>query len=385
MIQSILDTDLYKLTMGQAILELFPEAQAEYTFINRGTERFNEKFLTQLKSEICNLSRLSLTEGELDWLRFNCSYLKPWYLEYLRSYWFDSSEVEVELTADKNLQLTIRGLWHRTVYWEVPLLALISELYYRIIDTNWTFNKVEYLWQLSRKMSIIGSNKVSDFGTRRRRSFEAQDLVVSKLSLYPNFVGTSNVFLAYYYNTKPMGTVAHEWTMAMSVLEGLRNANYYALENWARVYKADLGTALSDTYGMEAFLRNFNLRLAKLYDGVRHDSGSSFLFIDKMVKHYMSLGINPKSKYLIFSDNLTAEKCILIEEHCQGKIQYSFGIGTNLTNDFLGSKALNIVIKMSKMNGIPVVKLSDEPGKECGDREALRVAKWVFFNTPLDS
>lgn len=383
-----LDNDLYKFTMQQAVLELFPDATAEYTFINRGTHKFTEKFLEELIIKISYMPILHLTKGEKNWFSRTCKYLKPNYFEYLQNYRFDPSDLSINLSKDNTLNLKICGPWYKTILWEVPLLALISETYFETIDKDWVKDYAKYKEIIKEKFRLLDSAGcyVSDFGTRRRRNFKTQNITVGEGRNFSCFSGTSNVHLSRVYDLVPKGTMAHEWIMAMSILEGLRNANYYALQNWVRVFNANLGIALTDTYGLNAFLNNFGLRLAKLYDGVRHDSGDPFEFVDKIVGHYEDLRINSMSKIAFFSDNLSPEKAIEINEYCKGKIGASFGIGTNLTNDFsfCGSPALNMVIKMSKLNGVSVVKLSDESRKECGDKDAIRVARWTFYNKSLD-
>lgn len=390
-INSLLDSDLYKFSMQQAVLELFPEAKVNYRFTNRGKQRFNQEFLEALKEEIKNMSSLALTKLEKNWFKNTCPYFKSWYFEYLENYLFNPDEVIVGLTEDNNLTIDIKGLWHSTILWEVPLMALISELYFRIVDKSWSPNgdwgMQEQVKKAYLKGQILEQNGCyfSEFGTRRRRGFFVQNAVVSQLMKSKTFSGTSNVFLAMINGLKPIGTMAHEWIMANSVLEGLRNANYFGLQNWVRVYNSDLGIALPDTYGVDAFLRNFNKRLAKLYDGVRHDSGDAYVFTDKIVAHYKKCGIDPMSKVIIFSDGLDVDEAIKIANYCKGKIKCAFGIGTTFTNDFDGSPALNMVIKLYSINSVPVVKLSDNPGKATGDKDALRVAKYIFFNTPLDA
>jgi len=392
---TLLDNDLYKFTMQQAILELFSDAQAEYTFINRGNHTFNENFTTLLRSNIEYLSQESVSPTNLGLFAEKCPYLKPWYLEFLKSHRPDPKEVSCSLDEEGKLQVVVKGPWYRTVLWEVPLLAIISMLYYHLIDTNWpTLGSLRsrnwglYYDKARQKFGKLNYYQcsTSDFGTRRRRCYAAQDAVVAagKEYLGQHFMGTSNVHFALKYDVPVRGTMAHEWIMAMSVLEGLRNANYYALQNWVRVYNANLGTALSDTYGIDAFLRNFNLRLSKLYDGTRQDSGDPQAYVDKLVNHYRNLGIDPLSKYILFSDNLNVDKAIDLTRYCYGKIKCAFGIGTHLTNDFENSPALNIVMKLNKLNGIPVTKLGADALKECGDKDALRVVKWIIQNQPLD-
>ena len=272
-------------------------------------------------------------------------------------------------------------------------MAIISELYFYMVDCNFELqnpynNELKDQYNLASdkadKLFKAGCN-FADFGTRRRRSFMIQDTVMQAFTDCHDdkFTGTSNVYFAMKYGVKPIGTMAHEWIMGTSVLEGLRNANYYALHNWVRVYNADLGIALTDTYGLSSFLRNFNLRLAKLYDGVRHDSGDPLIFADKIIKMYQEKGIDPMSKIIVFSDGLDVDEAIRIGNYCKNKIKNGFGIGTHFTNDFGNSPALNMVIKLWSVSGIPVVKLPDTEGKVMGDAEAVAVARWVHQNKSL--
>ncbi|MEZ5336471.1 MAG: nicotinate phosphoribosyltransferase [Methanolobus sp.] len=275
-------------------------------------------------------------------------------------------------------------------------MATISELYFDIVENEWKKEKEEYqpLLEDYAKLMVnfameLEHNKCgfSEFGTRRRRSFELHDLVVRKLHKCKTFSGTSNVFLAKKYGVKATGTIGHEWIMGNSALVGLRNANLFALENWTTVYKGNLGIALSDTFGSEPFFRNFNLKLSKLYDGVRHDSGDPLAFAERVINHYEEMGINPLTKVIIFSDSLSAENAVKIKKECESRINCIFGIGTSLTNNhefFRSSPPLNMVIKLHSIDGIPVVKLSDDEGKETGDKDAIRVANYIFGRKGLD-
>lgn len=385
MINSILDTDLYKITMQQAVFQLYPDAWATYRFTNRNkkTHSFNEDFLNALREEIEGLATLPLYSGEQKFLR-NTGYFTESYLDYLANYRFNPKEVTISLDEENQLQLDIAGPWHSTILWEVPLMAIISELYFKIVDKNWKFDEAEQRNKLKVKADILKNCQFADFGTRRRRSLLTQKIVVEELSKFDNFLGTSNVHLAQQYGVNPIGTFAHEWVMGHAALKGLRHANKFALEAWSQVYQGKLGIALTDTYGTEAFFRDFDDYLARLYDGMRQDSADPFGWGERAIMHYNWLKINPLMKKAVFSDNLDAEKAAKIEEHFRGRILPSFGIGTNLTNDFEGSKPLNMVIKLTSCNGIPVVKISDEPGKATGDRDAMRVAKWVHLGVPLD-
>lgn len=416
-IKSILDNDLYKFTMQQAVLQLFPQVRVSYKFKNRGEQRFDMNFLSTLKQQIELMSSLHLTDEEYSKLPSKIPFFKPQYLEYLRSYRYDPSEVVVSLDHENNLVLDIDGKWHRTILWEVPLMALISELYFKTIDTDWEERLegpdrvnpiIESRWDKNsqrckavEKWSRMMELKYAEFGTRRRRSYATQDCVIKAFvdaqaqqkSMYGDiakapFIGTSNVHFALKYDVKVIGTMAHEWPMGNSVLEGLRNANYYSMTNWKRVYTGDLGIAIPDTFGTDAFFANFTLELSKLYDGVRHDSGDPFEFTDKTIAHYKGMDIDPLSKTIVFSDGLDVDFALDIANYCKGKIKCSFGIGTHFTNDYPESKALNMVIKLWSVthNGLKVhvVKIPDTSGKIMGDPDAVKVALWTFQGKKLE-
>ena len=261
---------------------------------------------------------------------------------------------------------------YKVTLYEVPLLAIVSEI------RNQFFNRIpdkkEIIERLSGKVELSNTNHLpfSEFGTRRRFSFAVQDIVVAYLKEHANYcTGTSNCYLAMKYDMLPMGTHPHEWFMFHGAQFGYKHANYMALENWVNVYDGDLGTALSDTYTSDSFLTNFSRKQAKLFDGVRCDSGNEYEFVDRLIARYKELGIDPTTKTIIFSNALDFEKALSLYEYCKGKIRCSFGIGTNLTND-TGYKPSNIVMKLSrcKMNSNQewreCVKLSDDMGKHMG-------------------
>lgn len=388
--QGVLDNDLYKFSMQQAVLELYPNAQAKYQFTNRRLEdKFNDEFVEALRYEINHMQSHYLDPYERDWLQDSCSFLKPHYLGYLESYRFNPEEVEVKVDNGE-LAINIEGPWHKTILWEVPLMSLISELYFLYCDTNWNGEgQQERAWTKAKRLTAAGC-RYADFGTRRRRSFANQNLVVGALKEAggAGFTGTSNVMLAKEHGIKPIGTMAHEWIMAISALEGLRHANRIGLYKWMEVYKGNLGIALTDTYTTDVFFRDFDSVLSRLYDGIRQDSACPFEFIGKAQDHYQSLNIPPTSKAAIFSDGLTTDKAIDIQKAAEGRVNPFYGIGTHFTNDFDGlshysSRALNMVIKLWSCNNIPVVKLSDDPGKAQGDEEAVKVAKWTFLGESL--
>lgn len=380
-LKSILDNDFYKITMQNAVVKLFPDAMVKYQFINRGKHHFPAGFAEELRKCVNAMAELKLSKEEKNYLRKTCPYIALPYMDFLEGYRYDPSEVKIVQT-ENDLEVTVEGLWYRTILWEVPLLALISELHYEMNQLERDANEIvlENTLEKAKKLNTLGVT-FAEFGTRRRHSYKVQDLVVDALLRNHNskFIGSSNVHFAMKYGIKPIGTHAHEWFMFHAAEYGFKMANDLALEHWVDVYRGDLGVALSDTYTTEVFFEQFDKKFAKLFDGVRHDSGDPFSFADQTIAHYQKNGINPLFKYIIFSDGLNLEKVEEITKYCKGKIGISFGIGTNLTND-VGLKPMNIVMKLIgvKSNSgawIPTVKLSDEKGKYTGDPKMIELAK----------
>lgn len=381
-IQSILDNDLYKFTMQKAVLSYRRNIPVVYNFTDRSPKgKFNQEFAERFAHELNEMRNLCLSYSQYEWLKKTLPFLGEDYLQYLKNYRYDPNEVKWSV-HNGNLNLTIEGTWERAILWEVPLMALISELYFQTCDANWSDKtQVEYI---RRKGKLIRCTAFSDFGTRRRRSFKTQEMVVEELSKFENFLGTSNVHLAERFKVKPIGTMAHEWIMGISALESLRHANRFALKIWSDIFQGNLGIALTDTFGTDIFFEDFDPYLAHLYDGVRHDSGDPLTFAQTTIDFYKSLNINPKTKTIVFSDDLNPQKVLTIKSYCHDLINCVFGIGTNFTNDFENSEPLKMVIKLFKCNNIPVVKFSDSPLKITGDKDAQRVAKWTFFGHALD-
>lgn len=388
-IRSILDNDFYKFTMQNAVVNLYPKAKARYAFINRGNHAFPPGFGELLTAEIKKMESLQLTVEEKKFLAKNCPYLPPTYLDFLQGFRYDASEVTVTQKGSQ-VSIDIEGYWYRSILWEVPLMFLVCELYYqqpevikeqgnRVSDdkvAEKARNKIE-------KYKSLGIT-IADFGTRRRHSYDVQKIVVEtmKKNGRGTFIGTSNVHLAMVTGTKPIGTHAHEWFMFHAAKYGFKMSNPLALENWVAIYRGDLGIALSDTYTSEVFFKAFDKKFSKLFDGVRHDSGDPLEFSQKTINHYKSMGIDPVSKTIIFSDALDYKKVERIEKFCRGKIGASFGIGTNFTND-VGPAPLNIVIKMTEAHPDDgewnyVIKLSDDHGKYTGDAKTIELAKTIL-------
>jgi nicotinate phosphoribosyltransferase len=386
MLTSLLDNDFYKITMQNAVIKRFPYAHARYAFINRGEHAFPEGFGEALRGEVDRMATLRLSDEEKRYLQTTCPYLDPTYLDFLAGFRYDPSEVTIEQQGSE-LSVVMEGPWYRTILWEVPLMALISELWYQLRGVSVSEDDEALIEQRTReKIELYRQHglKIAEFGTRRRFSFAVHDRVVKALRHYGGeaFSGTSNVLLAMRHGVKPIGTHAHEWFMFHGARFGFKMANSLALEHWVDVYRGDLGIALTDTFTTRAFFESFDKKFAKLFDGVRHDSGDPIEFADATIAHYQRLGINPLSKTIIFSDALTPEKVERIRAFCQGRIGMAFGIGTNFTND-IGVAPMNMVIKMVEarpegQGWLPVVKLSDVPTKHTGDPVMIALAKKVL-------
>lgn len=371
-INSILDTDLYKFTTSYAYIKLFPYAIGTFSFKDRDETKYTSEFLNELKCELNALRGVKLKVEELEYMSSHCRFLPRVYWEWLSSFTFNPDIIELSLDEDGHLFLEVTDYMYKVTLYEVPILAIVSELKNRLFNRTPDMDKV--IEKLAVKVSLSNNNAMpfSEFGTRRRFSFNVHEAVVAYLKNNSKYcTGTSNCYLAMKYDMKPMGTHPHEWFMFHGAQFGYKHANYMALENWVNVYDGDLGTALSDTYTSESFLSNFSRKQAKLFDGVRCDSGDEIEFIDRLINRYKDLGIDPTTKTIIFSNALDFEKALSIYKYCDGKIRCSFGIGTNLTND-TGYKPSNIVMKLSKckMNNNQewreCVKLSDDMGKHMG-------------------
>lgn len=371
-IKTILDTDLYKFTTSYAYIKLFPYAIGTFTFKDRDETEYTEGFLEALKNEIHNLEMVKLTSEEQEYMTAHCRFLPSVYWEWLSSFRFDPNKIEVWLDEQHHLQMTVTDYLYKVTLYEVPLLAIVSEIKNQFL--NRIPDKQAILAKLADKVNLSNAHQMlfSEFGTRRRFSFDVQKLVVEYLKEHALYcTGTSNCHLAMKYDMRPMGTHPHEWFMFHGAQFGYKHANYMALENWVNVYDGDLGTALSDTYTSDSFLSNFSRKQAKLFDGVRCDSGDEYEFIERLIARYKELGIDPTTKTIIFSNALDFEKALKIYQYCQGKIRCSFGIGTNLTND-TGYQPSNIVMKLSRckmsqsQEWRECVKLSDDMGKHMG-------------------
>lgn len=376
-VRTILDTDLYKFTTSYAYIKLFPSAIGTFSFKDREETEYTEEFLKKLKEEVDKLSLLKFTEEELEYMTQNCRFLPRVYWEWLFSFRFSSAKVDMHLDEAHHLHIEVSDLLYKATLYEVPLLAIVSEIKNQYFGNQ--ADTEDILFKLSEKVALSNQHQLrfSEFGTRRRFSVGVQETVIAYLHETARYcTGTSNCYFAMKYAMKMMGTHPHEWFMFHGAQFGYKHANYMALENWVNVYDGDLGIALSDTYTSEIFLSNFSRKQAKLFDGVRCDSGDEYRFIDKLVARYKELGIDSTTKTIVFSNALDFTKALDIQGYCNEKIRCSFGIGTNLTND-TGFEPSNIVMKLTQCKMNPnqewreCIKLSDDEGKHTGSPEEV--------------
>ncbi|KAI9066123.1 nicotinate phosphoribosyltransferase [Trametes sanguinea] len=410
---SMLDTDLYKFTMQQAVLQHFPAVEGTYRFTHRDKDVFfTRACYDRFQRSVSQFSKVQLRQEERNWLAKACPYLKPSYLEYLAAYRFKPEQIRLRFEplpedADKDargdgaarghIRIDAVGPWQETILWEVPLMACLSEIFFTTVDTDWNYDgQEEQAYEKATTLLQAGCS-FSEFGTRRRRSYRTQDLIMKAILRaqedHPDapgrVSGTSNMHFAMKYGVTPMGTIAHEWFMGVGALRGYPHANATALRLWEEVYPNVLQIALTDTFSTEAFYKDFlaDPHFARQWTGLRQDSGDPFVYAPRAKEVYQQLGVDHTSKTIIFSDALTVEKALKLKQQCDELgFKCAFGIGTSLSNDFKRvssggkekSRALNMVIKLSSVDGKPTVKISDEITKNTGDPATVRQVKEIF-------
>lgn len=376
-IRSLLDDDLYKFNMGSVVFHDFPNAIVTYKFILRSKVPFPKGFDNELLNQLELLQRIHMTDEEAAWMRAKIPYQRPTYIEWLRHYRMDPREVTVK-QVDGTLEVTVRGYWYRTIFWEVKLMAIISELYFRLTGQPVTGKWMAKMHTKGKKLMDAGCHWI-DFATRRRHSYEVQDKLVEIMREYKGFLGTSNPHLAMKYDLTPSGTYAHECIMAMAALYGPIMADRMWRKHWAAHFNGNVGIALTDTFTSKVFYRDFDTYDARLFDGVRVDSGENYEQGIRAVDHYRALKIPSQEKRLVFSNGLNTDEYIALDQYFRKFIQPCGGIGTHFGNDIDGIKPLNMVIKLATAdfgNGpVDVVKLSDDPGKYTGTYEAMVLVK----------
>ena len=386
-ITSLLDTDLYKFTMMQSVLHQFPGAQVAYKFKCRTPGVQLAPYVDEIRSEIKSLCKLQFTEEELTWMRA-MRFIKSDFVDFLGIFRLNEKYITVNANADGTMDIHIKGPWLHTILFEIPVLAIVNEVYFRHAQPvpDYVEGRKRLQTKIEQLQAVdLGDLKIDDYGTRRRFSKSWHEEVLRVLTAWlgagqtGRFAGTSNCLFAKSLGLTPLGTMAHEYLQACQALgPRLRDSQVFGFESWAREYRGDLGIALSDVYGIEPFLRDFDMYFCKLFDGARHDSGDPFTWGERMIEHYKNNRVDPLTKTLIFSDGLTVPRTIELYQRFRGRCQLAFGIGTNLTND-LGYEPLQIVIKMVECNGQPVAKLSDTPSKNmCEDTNYMAYLRQVF-------
>lgn len=382
------DDDLYKFTMCCAVIDNYPRTMVKYCFIDRDDTVYPPGFANELRRQIASLESVVITDEEVDFMRRRCRYIPDWFYNYLRGFRYDSRLVSVRQDEEGHLGISFEGNWSETILLEVKVLAIVSELYYIMTGEAASLDYKRYYETSYRKAErLIEAGCVfSDFGTRRRASFEAQDTAIramkergDTLAGPGRFSGTSNVYFAMKYGLTPIGTMAHELICAIAGMYGPQMANYLAMKVWSQTYRGALGTFLYDTYGWQAFSLNFSEDYANMFKGLRVDSGENREQLDLIVAKYRSLGIDPRSKQVVFSNALNVNSAIELQRYAADKCQPSFGIGTHFTNDFPGIKPRNIVIKLIAVKiteswpfYCQTCKLSEDRGKYTGDPATVR-------------
>ena len=380
------DDDLYKFTMCCAVIENYPRTRVKYRFFDRNNTVYPPGFADELMRQISMLEEVVITDAEVEFMQRRCSYIPLWFYSFLRGFRYDRRWVTATQDAEGHLSVEFEGYWCDTILLEVKVLAIISELYYEMTGQA---QRIEqgldeyYAASYEKARRLIEAGCVfSDFGTRRRASFVAQDTVMRAMTACGRehagapgrFIGTSNVYFAMKYGLTPVGTMAHELVCAIAGMYGPQMANYLAMRTWSHTYRGALGTFLYDTYGWRIFSLNFSEDYANMFKGLRVDSGDNFEQLDLIVEKYRSLNIDPATKQVVFSNGLDVDRAIRIQRYAEGKCLPSFGIGTHFTNDFADVEPMNIVIKLTSVKiteswpfYCQTCKLSEDKGKYTGD------------------
>lgn len=384
------DDDLYKFTMCCAVIENYPRTIVKYRFIDRNSIVYPEGFAAALMEQIEYLENLVITEEEIAFMKKKCTYIPSWFYSYLKGFRYKKEWVKISQDEEGHLAIVFEGFWSETILLEVKVLAIVSELYYMMTGQDKLLDYYDYYEKsyVKGKRLIEAGCVFSEFGTRRRASFMAQETVVRAMkdcdvkygAEKGHFVGTSNVYFAMKYDLTPIGTMAHELVCAIAGMYGPQMANHLAMETWSKTYRGSLGTFLYDTYGWQIFSLNFSEDYANMFKGLRVDSGDNYEQLDMIVDKYKSLNINPSTKQVVFSNGLNVDEAIAINRYAQGKCIPSFGIGTHFTNNFDGVKPLNIVIKLMSVKiteswpfFCDTCKLSEDKGKYSGDKGIVKL------------
>lgn len=391
------DDDLYKFSMCCAVIDNYPRAQVKYVFVDRNNIVYPEGFAELVKEQIKMLENVVITDEEIAFMRRKCYYMPEWFFTYLRGFRYDSRWTHVSQDEEGHLHIEFEGAWSDTILLEVKVLAIVSELYYMVTGLNKDFDYDDYYKRTYEKgEKLLSAGCIySDFGTRRRASFKAEDVIVrafrdcqqSRSDWKGRFVGTSNVYLAMKYDLTPVGTMAHEFICAIGGMYGPQMANNIAMNAWRHTFNGALGTYLYDSFGWDIFALNFSEDFANLFKGLRVDSGDNRQELAKIVAKYKSLNIDSRTKQVIFSNALTTDEAIEIQEYASKYVKPSFGIGTHFTNDFPHVAPMNTVIKLvaAKITESwpfynDTCKISEDDGKHTGKPEVIdRFMKAIHY------
>lgn len=384
------DDDLYKFSMCCAVIDNYPRAQVKYRFVDRNDTVYPEGFGDLVREQVKMLEDVVITDEEIAFMRSRCYYIPNWFYPYMKGFRYSADWVKVNQDAEGHLHIDFEGNWSDTIMLEVKVLAIVSELYYIVTGQDRTFDYDDYYrraYQKAKRLLDAGC-VFSDFGTRRRASFEAEDTVVRAFrdcavdcghEVHGKVVGTSNVYLAMKYDMQPVGTMAHEFICAIGGMFGPQMANHLAMNAWRNTFRGALGTYLYDSYGWEIFSLNFSEDFANLFKGLRVDSGDNCAELRRIVEKYRSLGIDPRTKQVIFSNALTTDEAIAIQQEAAKYCIPSYGIGTHFTNDFDQVRPMNTVIKLVAVKITEAwpfyndtCKLSEDNGKHTGKPEVIR-------------
>lgn len=382
------DDDLYKFTMCCAVIDNYPRTRVKYRFFDRNNTVYPTGFADLVAEQIAYLEDLVITDREIEFMRRRCSYIPAWFYSYLKGFRYNRDWVTVSQDNEGHLEIGFEGCWSETILLEVKVLAIVSELYYILTGKDTSFDYDDYYvksWDKAARL-IKGGCCYSDFGTRRRASFKAQDTLVramkdcgENIKGPGKFIGTSNVYFAMKYDLVPTGTMAHELVSAIAGMYGPQMANNIAMKTWAHTYRGALGTFLYDTYGWQIFSLNFSEDYANMFKGLRVDSGDNYKELDMIADKYRSLNIDPATKQIVFSNGLNVDEAIKIREYAEGKCIPSFGIGTHFTNDFRDTEPMNIVIKLLAVKiteswpfYCDTCKLSEDAGKHTGKEAVVK-------------
>jgi len=382
------DNDLYTFTCMYYIIQKYPRAEVEYTFFDRNGTIYPQGFDKLLQEQVDYMKNVVIEEDEIQFMLEKCYYLPKWFIDvFLRGFRFNTDEVAINQDVEGHLHVTVKGKWYSAIIWEMPILSCVSELFHILNGDTSKYDLALETQKIRKKTVEIFANGLilGDMGTRRRFSFEHQKLVLTQMKdVFENgnfsgiFTGTSNVWFAKELNLNPLGTMSHQIISFEENVTSVFEVNHSVMEKWASVYNGDLGLYLYDCFGDNVFFSNFSKKNAMLFSGLRVDSGNEEEQIDKIVKKYTELGINPQTKQVIFSNGLNIKRAIEINKYSIGKIKPSFGVGTFLTCDLTDIKPMNIVVKLTKSRITEsrewqdCVKLSCDKGKTLGNPDKCK-------------